>query len=227
MSTGFKSKRMALFLLGGVTLLTLSGCSLAVLITRTVFNEPILVFDSIMLNAKMDRLAKKAWHEFKTENNHMDLSHNYKEGFIDGYVSYLDAGGNCVPPATPPRKYWRYTFLSQKGFSRIKDYMEGYQEGSLQAKASNQRDILQVPVLIGDDLYNYPKSSLKPNHPGSTNQNSTQPNPTQNNSPGEMPDNLPTPRPGIGSNIPITQKNDLISNDKNKILITSSKGGNQ
>lgn len=201
MRTGIRTHRLGQALCVGLSFLPMVGCSLAVLVTRTVINEPILVFDSIMLKAKMDRLAKSAWKDFVAENPQTPFTHSFKEGFLDGYVSYLDAGGNCMPPATPPRKYWRYMYLTPTGAQRVKEYMEGYQEGSVLAKGSNMRQILQVPVLIGDDELNTNGSSLKPNAPKPP-QPSANPTPDSPTSPPAGGLELPKPRPGAISKLP-------------------------
>ncbi len=204
MSHGSSKHRAALLLAGVLALPPIAGCSIAVLVTRTIINEPLLIVDSIYLKAKMDRMAKHAWQEFKQENATLTFSHSFRHGFLDGFSSFLDGGGNCVPPAAPPRSYWKYSNLNAAGFQKTKDYMEGYQEGSLRAKGSNLRDSLLVPILIGDDDLNRASSSLKPNYPSPLN-NRTAPNrvaappsvdPPIGDASREQPSPFPEPIPG-------------------------------
>ncbi len=166
------------------------GCNLATLVHKTTVNEFQLWTDSIHLTNRMHAYAKKGWQEYKDSTPGLDQNHAFKNGFLDGFYSYLDAGGKCVPPATPPRKYWRYSSLTSEGAQLVRDYMEGYREGTLQAKDSNYRDILLVPVLIAPDDTNAAMSSLVPNQLGDAIEGTNPIKP----SPNLLPDPKPTPK---------------------------------
>ncbi len=163
------------------------GCNLATLVHKTTVNEFHLWTDSYHLTKRMHTYAKKAWQEYKDLTPGLDQNPAFKHGFLDGFHSYLDAGGKCVPPATPPRKYWRYSSFTPEGAQQVRDYMEGYREGTLQAKDSNYREILLVPVLIVPDDTNAAMSSLVPNQLGDNFEDSKPVDP--------LPPILPNPKP--------------------------------
>ena len=163
------------------------GCNLVTLVQKTTVNEFQLWTDSFYLNKRMHSYVKKAWQEYKGSTPGLGENLAFKHGFLDGFYSYLDAGGKCVPPATPPRKYWRYSSLTPEGAQLVRDYMEGYREGTLQAKESNYREILLVPVLIAPDDTNAAMSVLAPNRFGDNFDGS---NPME-----LLPPILPNPKP--------------------------------
>lgn len=173
------------------------GCSLTNLVTKTAVNEVVLWKDTIHLRSRMDGYAKEAWKNYSCSAQGIELNHAFKNGFIDGFVSYLDAGGNCVPPAMPPRKYWRYSRLTPEGAQKIKDYLDGYSQGATTAKSSKIRDLLLVPIYIAPDELNPAMSSLKPQvngplNPG-FNPEELLPAPLPNPNPGENPPNSEGP----------------------------------
>lgn len=149
-------------LAGALLSLESLGCSLTSLVTKTAVNEVVLWKDTIHLRSRMDGYAKEAWKNYSCSVQGMEFNHAFKNGFLDGFVSYLDAGGNCVPPAMPPRKYWRYSRLTPEGAQKIKDYLDGYSQGATTAKSSKIRDLLLVPIYIAPDELNPAMSSLKP-----------------------------------------------------------------
>jgi hypothetical protein len=74
------------------------------------------------------------------------FSVGYQEGFIDGFVDYLMAGGTGTPPPLPPRRYWRGRFQNPLGHQLIADWFAGYEHGAGLARTSNYRTFVTVPV---------------------------------------------------------------------------------
>jgi hypothetical protein len=182
-------------LAGALLSLESLGCSLTTLVTKTTVNEVVLWKDTIQLRFRMDRYAKEAWKNYSRSIEGLELNHSFKHGFLDGFNSYLDAGGNCVPPAMPPRKYWRYSRLTPEGAQKIKDYLDGYSQGATTAKSSKIRDLLLVPIYIAPDELNPAMSSLKPQVDGPLNPGF---NPEEL-LPSPLPNTEPEPRqPGDG-----------------------------
>ena len=73
----------------------------------------------------------------------------YRDGFIDGYVDYLDRGGNGSLPAVPPAKYTRHKkYFTENGQCLAKEYFLGFKHGQEVAIATGRRQFLTVPVLL-------------------------------------------------------------------------------
>ncbi len=184
MATYRQQLRLAAFLAG--TLVPVTGCSIASTTKRTLINEPLLVADEHYLEKEFHHLAKAAWREFeggcRDGRNH---SHAFKDGFIDGYVDQLDAGGTVDPPTQAPRKYWLAKHLNPRGNMATLDWFNGFRQGAEIAQASGLRRQYEVPLFVPDTKFttdHHPKYS-KPT-----------------SSAGTSPDDpnlplLPTPRP--------------------------------
>ena len=74
------------------------------------------------------------------------FSVDYRQGFIDGFVDYLEAGGSGNPSPLPPRRYWRAKYQNPAGFQRAQDWFRGFQHGTGAAQASNLRAFVTVPL---------------------------------------------------------------------------------
>ena len=73
------------------------------------------------------------------------FSIDYQQGFIDGFVMYLEAGGTAVQPL-PPRRYWKVKYQNPVGLQRISEWNEGYRHGRAAAEASNYRSFVEIPL---------------------------------------------------------------------------------
>ena len=71
---------------------------------------------------------------------------DYRLGFIDGFVDFLEAGGSGNPSPLPPRRYWRAKYQSPAGYECTQDWFRGFQHGASAADASNYRTFVTVPL---------------------------------------------------------------------------------
>jgi hypothetical protein len=74
------------------------------------------------------------------------LSAHYRDGFLEGYIDYLDAGGNGEPPAMGPFRYRLHEYQTIEGRIALRDWFAGFRHGSSVAKASGFREMILVPV---------------------------------------------------------------------------------
>ena len=101
--------------------------------------------------------------------NHMPFSEDYQAGFLDGYVDYLEAGGNGAVQPTPPRRYWKARYQNSDGFWQMEQWVLGFQHGTHCAMASNYRSYVVLP--LGDqvtmDTTPYPYGRMHASQEGS------------------------------------------------------------
>lgn len=124
------------------------GCGPLVNVTRTMVIEPLQYndpADKVVELARDSKLAKEAWAEVCAANPRHAFSVHYEDGFKDGYVDYLYAGGNGHPPAMPPRRYWKAKFQTPAGYQMIEEWFAGFAHGSAVAMASGYRAYIPVP----------------------------------------------------------------------------------
>jgi hypothetical protein len=74
------------------------------------------------------------------------LSAHYRDGFLEGYIDYLDAGGNGEPPAMGPFRYQMHEYQTIEGRIALRDWFAGFRHGASVAKASGFREMILVPV---------------------------------------------------------------------------------
>jgi hypothetical protein len=149
-----------LFVLG---LVPLAGCHLASTAAHNALNEPIEYFDQQSLHARLRGDARKFLRDVQDRLGPRALGDDYSDGFLDGYVDYLEHGGQSLPPAVPPLKYRRSRFLNQDGHARIHEYFAGFQQGADTACHSGERSFLTVPVLVSD-VKQTPLAECAPNN---------------------------------------------------------------
>ena len=92
------------------------------------------------------------------------FSDDYRLGFIDGFVDYLEAGGTGNPTPLPPRRYWKAKYQNPVGYQCTQDWFRGFQHGASAAQASNFRSFVTVPLsdsVVVDTLpYPYGRISV-------------------------------------------------------------------
>ena len=126
-----------------------SGCNIAYNTGRNVINEPHVVWTQHAIKHELRKAAKAAWETSRFECPEHAESEAFRDGFIDGYVDYLDRGGNASLPAVPPAKYTRHKdYYTDNGQCLVKEYFLGFKHGQEVAIASGQRQLLTVPVLL-------------------------------------------------------------------------------
>ena len=122
----------------------LAGCG-------TVYNlttEVCLAHAQHGIKHKLRKDAQVAWQTVCGQNPRRSFTHEFHDGFLDGYVDYLDRGGSAQPPATPPIKYvYAKRYFTPEGHCLVRDYYLGFKYGTDVAVASGRREFLTVPVL--------------------------------------------------------------------------------
>lgn len=127
----------------------LAGCNVAHNAARTIVNEPHVVWTQHAIEHDLRKAAKAAFEAAKAECPEHAASAEFRDGFIDGYVDYLDRGGNPTLPAVPPAKYTRHKkYFTENGQCRVKEYFLGFKLGQEVAIATGRRQFLTVPVLL-------------------------------------------------------------------------------
>jgi hypothetical protein len=58
---------------------------------------------------------------------------HFREGFVQAHIDLAD-GGNGVPPAVPPERYWNRRNRSANGYAKAGEWFEGYQAGVAMAQ---------------------------------------------------------------------------------------------
>ncbi|MBA2225975.1 MAG: hypothetical protein WHU94_11850 [Thermogemmata sp.] len=124
-----------------------TGCNIAHEAIRNFHHEPRLLGTQWIITQRLQQQAREAWKSIRGE--FPDCAPEFREGFLDGYVDYLDRGGPAHLPAVPPSKYTRHPrYFTPEGHARLQQYFLGFQLGQQQAIASGQRRYLTVPVLL-------------------------------------------------------------------------------
>ena len=104
-----------------------SGCNIAYNTGRNVINEPHVVWTQHAIKHELRKAAKAAWETSRFECPEHADSDAFRDGFIDGYVDYLDRGGNASLPAVPPAKYTRHKdYYTENGQCLVKEYFLGF-----------------------------------------------------------------------------------------------------
>lgn len=124
------------------------GCNIAYYAARNVVNEPVQACDNVSRTGHLRKQARVAWREVREQFPRKAFTAEFRDGFLDGFVDYLDRGGNAQPPVVPPRRYTRNDYLTPEGHLLIKDYFLGFRYGLDVAVASGRRQFLVVPVLL-------------------------------------------------------------------------------
>lgn len=116
--------------------------------------------------------AHRAWLCVKSTHPETTFSWDYENGFIEGFVDYLEAGGNGEPPAIPPFRYRNAHHENLALLQATREWFDGFRHGSAVAKASGLRELHVVPV---SDL----PRVLTPQQPYAANPQPTTPSPVR------------------------------------------------
>jgi hypothetical protein len=157
---GMRWKSIAL---AGALSPTLAGCTIAYNTARNIVNEPHVVWTEHAIEHDLRKAAQVAWEEVKGQcAEHADSS-EFHEGFVDGYVDYLDRGGNGSLPAVPPSKFTRQPkYFTENGQCLVKQYFLGFKYGQEVAIATGRRQFLTVPVLLPQPAPEPPRFDVQP-----------------------------------------------------------------
>lgn len=181
---------------------TAMGCNLAYYATQTLVNEPLVVSNQVCITHDLRKQAGVVWKEVRAQYPRRAFTAEFRDGFSDGYVDYLDRGGNGSIPATPPVKYTRHKkYFTENGQCLVKDYFLGFKYGQEIAIATGKRQFLTVPVLLPEVVTGPPAFKIEP-RPGSGALHAPMPVPTPPPAPGTTSTQFPTPQSaGAGANL--------------------------
>jgi hypothetical protein len=126
-------KRPAILLL---LCMAASGCEFLKYGMRNVCHHTAECLDEHVLMNRNKRLAREAWSRVAVSGA---FSTYYEEGFLHGFVDYMEAGGNGQPPVVPPWQYRRPWFQTPEGYAAIQDWYAGFSSGAATAQASGLR----------------------------------------------------------------------------------------
>lgn len=128
-----------------------AGCNIYYSAARNIINEPHTVASIVGIEHELKHQAKLAWREVREQYPRRAFTEEFRDGFIDGYVDYLDRGGNGSTVAVPPARYTRHKkYFTPEGQCLMKHYLLGFQYGQDVAIATGRRSIYTVPVLLPD-----------------------------------------------------------------------------
>lgn len=140
-----------------------TGCNLAYNAARTVINEPHVSMTKHAIIHDLRKSARQAFEESRASCPEHADSEDFRDGFIDGYVDYLDKGGNGGLPAVPPAKYTRHAkYFTENGQCLVKSYFLGFKYGQEVAIATGRRQYLTVPVLLPVEQTGPPAFNVQP-----------------------------------------------------------------
>ena len=115
--------------------------------------------------------ARAAWQTVRHQFPQRTFTGEFRDGFLDGYVDYLDRTGAAQPPAVPPIKshVCDKKYFTPEGQCLVRDYYLGFKYGADVAVASGHRQYRSVPVLLSNGACapgEFPADSGTPVVPG-------------------------------------------------------------
>lgn len=93
--------------------------------------------------------AKMAWHACRSCFTEVEYIHDFKEGFMAGYIHVMNGGG-CCRPTLPPRKYWSICTRGPENNCRVVAWYNGWSSGVAQAHSDGMGT---SALLTGPDIY--------------------------------------------------------------------------
>lgn len=124
----------------------LAGCRVRDSFMQTMILEPGQFAE--YLEEKSDcmrycRMAEEVYND-GPRNGSVD----YAQGFKDGFVDFVMAGGTVTPPLLPPRRYWRYDYQTPEGQRAAHDWFAGFEAGAVSARDGGYRDLVTIPSTV-------------------------------------------------------------------------------
>jgi hypothetical protein len=98
--------------------------------------------------ARYRQWATAAWGKIAPTAPAVPSSGDYADGFQEGFVDYLDAGGTGEPPPLPPRRYQALRYQTAQGYEAIDAWFAGYRHGVAVARQGPYRDWITGPSSL-------------------------------------------------------------------------------
>ncbi len=121
-----------------------TGCFVGYGIQNSV-SSPLDAAQECLFRYRTRQQARDAWRKVPDEEGKC-YSADYVKGFEDGFVDYVDAGGNGEPPAAPPPHRQRTLLRWEEGQNMIEDWYAGFRHGARVARASGLRERAIMPI---------------------------------------------------------------------------------
>ena len=135
--------------IAGALLPASAGCNIAHYAAQTLINEPHVVLTEHAIEHDLKKSAKAAWEASRGSCAEHADSPEFRDGFLVGFVDYLDRGGNGSLRAVPPARYTRHKkYYTENGQCLLKEFLLGFKMGQEVAISSGRRQYLTIPVLM-------------------------------------------------------------------------------
>jgi hypothetical protein len=131
---------------------------------RTVIFEPSEYYfkkDGCRSRDLYREWAADALREESNECGQVIGGPDYAEGFEEGFVEYIYAGGSGEPPPVPPRKYWNVALRSGAGKERANQWFNGYRNGARIAANRGYRAAGVIPTSVVSDVNPYASQGFR------------------------------------------------------------------
>jgi hypothetical protein len=122
-----------------------TGCAVIAGGAHNACFETTYYLDDCLATIRHRKLAEEAWNNYCASTMNGEWSQDYADGFIAGFVDYLDAGGGGEPPPFPPSWYWKSRYQTAEGYKAIEDWYAGFRDGAGLARDSGYRQWLILP----------------------------------------------------------------------------------
>jgi hypothetical protein len=149
---------------------------------RNFIQKPIVHCDEKEFVKYVRKRAEEAWAEV-CHSAATPYSRDYAQGFIEGFVDYVEAGGTGEPPYLPPLCYRLTKNRTPDGHQAADDWYAGFRHGAAVARGTGLRELNYVP-LPG------PATPLETNH-----RDAAVLPPSSGSAPGSVPVMPPPVRP--------------------------------
>lgn len=110
----------------GLAVVSSTGCTVTSGVCRA-FNQSECI-DEFMIGYRNTVMAEKAWHCNKHRFCDHLYTHEFKDGFIKGYLDVASGGNGCTP-AVAPSDYWGWRYQSSHGQAAVNAWFEGFPHG--------------------------------------------------------------------------------------------------
>ena len=121
------------------------GCLISASAIKNIANDAAIFSSDVHMAKRFRRTAAAVWEVEHPTDPVRAKSKDYRAGFIDGYVDFLENGQPPGSASAPRVHYTRNHMLTPDGHARAELYLEGYAHGVSQAEASGERGVLVVP----------------------------------------------------------------------------------
>lgn len=131
----------------------MTGCSLVSETRKNLAHEAHMSKDDYFVRKQHLQLAEDSLRE--SNRGGYALSEDFHCGYLDGFVDYLDNGGNGEPSLTPPKGYRVETYYTAEVQKALENYYAGFRAGTRAAQASNVRSLRVLPLggpVSGEDI---------------------------------------------------------------------------